>query len=158
MKNERVFKTIKLLYELTNKLINEKEICFDTETTSIDANEAELVGLSFSIKEHEGFYVPCPADRSETEKILAAFKPLFDDESKTWIGQNIKYDLLVLRQAGVKRYGLSKPEVAAAHAEGLTFTSNFTREHFEDQVRVAKEHMNRYSLWSGSHSRKRKSF
>ena len=82
---------------LIKTLQAEEEICFDTETTNIDANLAELVGLSFSIKPGEGYYIPCPADRSATEKILLQFAPLFNDESKTWIGQNLKYDLLVLK-------------------------------------------------------------
>jgi DNA polymerase-1 len=75
----------------------EEEICFDTETTNIDANLAELVGLSFSIKPGEGYYIPCPADKTETQNILAQFASIFNDENKTWIGQNLKYDLLVLK-------------------------------------------------------------
>jgi len=66
------------------KLMAEKEICFDTETTNIDANEADLVGLSFSIKPTEGYYIPCPADRKETEAILAQLQPLF--EKQTFFG------------------------------------------------------------------------
>lgn len=73
------------------------EICFDTETTGIDANTAELVGMSFCFKPGEAWYVPCPANRDESLNILAHFKPLFADEQKTWIGQNIKYDLLVMK-------------------------------------------------------------
>lgn len=73
------------------------EICFDTETTHIDANLAELVGMSFSVKPTEGYYIPCPADKNATRQILEQLLPLFNDESKTWIGQNLKYDLLVLK-------------------------------------------------------------
>lgn len=76
---------------------NAKEVSFDTETTNIDANLAELVGLSFSLKPREGLYVPCPPDREETLALLAELKPLFEDRSRTLIGQNIKYDLLVLK-------------------------------------------------------------
>lgn len=83
--------------DLMKKLADHDEICFDTETTNIDANLAELVGLSFSVTAGEGYYIPCPADRSATEAILEQCKPLFQDESKTWIGQNLKYDLLVLK-------------------------------------------------------------
>ena len=83
----------------------EKEICFDTETTNIDANLAELVGLSFSIKPGGGLYIPCPAERAETDKILQELKPLFDDASRVWIGQNIKYDLLVLKWYSVEPAG-----------------------------------------------------
>ena len=78
-------------------LLEQKEFCFDTETTNIDANEAELVGLSFSYKKGEGYYIPCPADRNETQKILTQLQPLFDHPTIVWIGQNLKYDLLVLK-------------------------------------------------------------
>jgi len=72
-------------------------ICFDTETTNIDANLASLVGMSFSVKPGEAFYVPCPENRDECLSLLTKFKSLFADTSKTWIGQNIKYDLLLLK-------------------------------------------------------------
>ena len=86
--------------KLLAALKNEKEISFDTETTHIDANCADLVGLSFAIKPGEGWYVPCPEDRHQTLAILEKFRPLFDDESKTWIGQNLKYDILMLKWYG----------------------------------------------------------
>jgi DNA polymerase I len=88
---------IKKLLDELNKF---SEICFDTETTHIDANQADLVGLSFSVKPTEGYYVPCPEDRNETLAILEKFKTLFNDTSKTWIGQNLKYDLLMLKWYG----------------------------------------------------------
>lgn len=81
---------------LVNKLLDVQEICFDTETTHIDANLAELVGMSFSIGLAEAWYVPCPTDRTATMAILQQFEPLFKKASVTWVGQNIKYDLLVL--------------------------------------------------------------
>lgn len=90
---------------LVKKLSQATEICFDTETTSIDANDAELVGLSFSTREHEAWYVPCSTDQSNTKKILAHFEPLFNDKTKTWVGQNIKYDLLVLKWYGIEIAG-----------------------------------------------------
>ncbi|HKZ65397.1 MAG TPA: DNA polymerase I [Chitinophagaceae bacterium] len=83
--------------ELITELEKHDEICFDTETTGIDANDAELVGLSFSVIAGEAFYVPCPADQEKTKAILSNFNSLFTDQNKTWIGQNIKYDLLVLK-------------------------------------------------------------
>ncbi|HEX7846071.1 MAG TPA: DNA polymerase I [Chitinophagaceae bacterium] len=83
--------------KLAAELKKHTEICFDTETTGIDANDAELVGLSFSIKPGEAFYVPCPADQKRTKEILAHFDSLFADKKKTWIGQNLKYDILVLK-------------------------------------------------------------
>ncbi len=73
------------------------EICFDTETTGIDANEAELVGLSFAAVPGKAYYIPCPANRDEVIPLLALLQPLFNNENITWIGQNIKYDLLILK-------------------------------------------------------------
>ncbi len=81
------------------------EICFDTETTGIDANDAEIVGMSFSVKAGEGFYVFCPADTAETTRRLQFFKPLFEDASKTWVGHNIKYDMLILKWQGIEIAG-----------------------------------------------------
>jgi len=81
------------------------EICFDTETTGIDANDAELVGLSFSVKPGEAWYVPCPADQKRTREILRLFEPLFNDKNKTWIGQNTKYDLLMFKWYDVELKG-----------------------------------------------------
>jgi DNA polymerase I len=85
---------------LLQKLGSYAEICFDTETTHIDANLAELVGLSFSVKETEGYYIPCPEDRNATMEILQQCNVLFADKTKTWIGQNLKYDLLILKWYG----------------------------------------------------------
>lgn len=91
--------------KLVSSLLKQKEICFDTETTSIDANDAELVGMSFSYKAGEAYYVPCPAEQDKTKTILDWFEPLFADASKTWIGQNLKYDMLVLKWYGVELAG-----------------------------------------------------
>ena len=91
--------------ELIKELKQHKEISFDTETTNIDANIAELVGLSFCLKPHTGYYVPCPPDQEQTKKILSLFSELFNDESITWVGQNIKYDLLILKWYGVELKG-----------------------------------------------------
>ncbi|MBS1597092.1 MAG: DNA polymerase I [Bacteroidetes bacterium] len=82
---------------LVKQLMLQPEICFDTETTGIDANDVELVGLSFAFIPGEAYYIPCPADQNTTKKILAQFAPLFNDEKKIWIGQNLKYDMLVLK-------------------------------------------------------------
>jgi DNA polymerase I len=91
--------------KLVATLKKHDEICFDTETTGIDANDAELVGLSFSVTPGEAFYVPCPADQERTKEILAHFDALFADKKKIWIGQNTKYDLLVLKWYGVEIKG-----------------------------------------------------
>ncbi|HRG81026.1 MAG TPA: DNA polymerase I [Chitinophagaceae bacterium] len=91
--------------KLVSELKKHNEICFDTETTGIDANDAELVGLSFSVNPGEAWYVPCPADQDRTKEILSHFEPLFSDKKKTWIGQNTKYDLLVLKWYGIEPAG-----------------------------------------------------
>ncbi len=97
--------TNELINQLTNKLINHSEICFDTETTGIDANDAELVGLSFAVTPYEGYYVPCPANRDDCIALLNKFKPLFTDTAKIWIGQNLKYDMLMLKWYGFELAG-----------------------------------------------------
>lgn len=86
------------LAALAKKLSSVKEFCFDTETSSLDYFSLELVGLSFSIKPGEAWYVPTPSDREETMKILSYFKPLLESATIVKIGQNIKFDLLVLKQ------------------------------------------------------------
>ena len=80
-------------------------LCLDTETTSADAIDAELVGLSFSVAEKEAFYVAVPTNREEALKIVNIFKPLYEDESILKIGQNIKYDYEVLHKYGVTLKG-----------------------------------------------------
>ncbi|MFZ9660271.1 MAG: DNA polymerase I [Chitinophagaceae bacterium] len=91
--------------QLISLMLQEKEISFDSETTGLDANIAELVGLSFSWKTGEGYYVPCSKDRKETEALLEKFKKLFDRTDVLWIGQNIKYDLLMLKNYGYELKG-----------------------------------------------------
>lgn len=91
--------------ELIELLSKEKNICFDTETTGINANEAELVGISFSIKKHEGYYVPIPADQTEAQKIVNEFKPILENEQILKVGQNIKYDALMLKWYDVEVTG-----------------------------------------------------
>ncbi len=91
--------------DLLVKLSAEKEISFDIETTSVNANNAELVGLSFAFKAGEGYYIPLPDDEKLIRDLLHKFVPLFSDESKIWIGQNIKYDLLVLKWYGIELKG-----------------------------------------------------
>jgi DNA polymerase I len=90
---------------LVNTIATLSEVCFDTETTGLDANQAELVGLSFAWETGKAVYIPCPADQSETKKILDRFKPLWTKKELTWIGQNIKYDLLVLKWYGIEIAG-----------------------------------------------------
>jgi DNA polymerase-1 len=90
---------------LVDKLSAHREICFDTETTHIDPNLAELVGLSFSVQPGEGYYVPCSPNREACLAVLDLFKPLFDNPAITWVGQNIKFDLLLLKWYGIEPAG-----------------------------------------------------
>ena len=98
-------KTDEEIKSLIKYLSSFDEICFDTETTGIDANDAEMVGMSFSVKPGEGFYVYCPPDQKETSRRLSFFETLFNDTSKTWIGHNIKYDMLILKWYGYELAG-----------------------------------------------------
>ncbi len=93
---------IQALAELLSK---ENQFVFDTETTNIDVYSAELVGLSFAIKAHEAWYLPMPADRDECQKRLELLRPLFEDENIMKIGQNLKYDISMLAQYGIKVKG-----------------------------------------------------
>jgi DNA polymerase I len=85
---------------LVKELAAQKEICFDTETTDIDANLADLVGMSFSYEKGSGYFVSVPAVREEVIALLEKFRPVFESADILWIGQNIKYDMMML-----KRYG-----------------------------------------------------
>lgn len=91
--------------DLVSYLLQQKEICLDTETTSVNANEAELVGISFAYIPGEAYYLPVPANEAEAREILEWVKPVFDSENITKIGQNIKYDLLVLRNYDISVKG-----------------------------------------------------
>jgi len=94
--------------KLVKTLLQQNEICIDTETTGIDANNVELVGLSFSYKAHEGFYIPIANDgdgKEGAKHILNLFSALFEKTEIIWIGQNLKYDFLVLKWYGVEVKG-----------------------------------------------------
>ena len=82
-----------------------KILCLDTETTSTVTIDAELVGLSFAVEEHEAFYVPVPANRTEAQKIVDFFRPLYENPDILKVGQNLKYDLEVLHNYGVTLQG-----------------------------------------------------
>ena len=91
--------------ELIAMLMKQPEISFDSETTGIDANRAELVGLSFCYKTGEGYYVPCSSNREQVLALLNKLSALFQREDVNWVGQNIKYDLLILKCYGVELKG-----------------------------------------------------
>ncbi|MFC2767007.1 MAG: 5'-3' exonuclease H3TH domain-containing protein, partial [Prevotella sp.] len=108
-------KTVKTDYQLVDNEDIMREICdlfrtkkilsLDTETTSTNAIDAELVGLSFSVEENKAFYVPIPSNREEALRIVNIFKNVYEDETILKIGQNIKYDYEVLMNYGVRIQG-----------------------------------------------------
>ena len=91
--------------EIIQKLLTANILSLDTETTGMEPMDAELVGMSFSIAENEAFYVPVPADRDEALKIVNEFRPVFENENSLKVGQNIKYDMIVLENYGVEVKG-----------------------------------------------------
>lgn len=93
------------LDELINLLNSQSEFCFDTETTGLNTQTAELVGISFSVKKNEAYYVPVPENKEEAQKIVNEFKNLFSNPSIKKIGQNIKYDMAVLKRYGIEIKG-----------------------------------------------------
>ena len=90
---------------LVEYLLLQDEVCFDTETTSINAVDAELVGMSFSYQPGEAYYVPFPPEKDKIIALLAPFKPFFESDKILKIGQNIKYDMLVLKKYGCEVEG-----------------------------------------------------
>ncbi|WP_298221326.1 DNA polymerase I [Flavobacterium sp.] len=90
---------------LLQNLMNQTSVCFDTETTGIDALHAELVGMSFAFEKGKAFYVPFPENQQEAQILVDKFKPFFENESIEKIGQNIKYDLKILSHYGVQIKG-----------------------------------------------------
>ncbi|WP_419801970.1 DNA polymerase I [Mucilaginibacter sp.] len=97
--------TVEKRSELIELLSKQTSFCFDTETTGTDANQCELVGLSFSIEIGKGYYVPVPADQLETQQIVNEFKTVLEDQQIIKIGQNLKFDILVLKWYGVNLAG-----------------------------------------------------
>jgi len=85
---------------LIRELTTHNEIAFDTETTNIDANLADIVGMSFCCNKGKAWYVNMPESRDAVIAILELFKPIFDREDILWVGQNIKYDMIILRWYG----------------------------------------------------------
>ena len=104
-RNYKLVENEKDAEELYDFLLTNEILVLDTETTSTNPIDAELVGLSFAVKENEAFYVAIPSNRQEAEKFVNIFKPLYENPKILKIGQNIKYDLEVLRNYGVELKG-----------------------------------------------------
>ena len=90
---------------IIQKLLTTEILSIDTETTGTEPMEAELVGMSFSDAENRAYYVPVPANRDEALKIVNEFRPLYENENSVKVGQNIKYDMIVLQNYGVQVKG-----------------------------------------------------
>lgn len=91
--------------DLIQLLAKQKVFCFDTETTGIDANAAEMVGMSFAVKAGEAYYVPVPEDQDAAKALIGEFKEVFENEQIAKIGQNIKYDVIMLKWYDVEVKG-----------------------------------------------------
>ncbi len=105
MHDYHLIDTPELMKKLVGYLQLQEEFCFDTETTSVDARAAELVGIAFSYIPGEAYYIPVPESHQKSMEIIDIFKPVFENETIGKIGQNIKYDILVLKNYGVEVRG-----------------------------------------------------
>lgn len=102
----RIVQDAEALDQLVGMLLMKKEVSFDTETTSLDPLLCELVGISFSVEPHKAFYVPCyPHERDKTDRVLKKLRPVFESGSIAKIGQNLKFDIMVLNAYGVEVNG-----------------------------------------------------
>jgi DNA polymerase-1 len=97
--------TIEKRSALISDLLKQSAICFDTETTGLDVQQAELVGMSFAYKTSEAFYIPVSENREEAQALVNEFKVVFENTSSVKIGQNIKYDLSILKRYGIEIKG-----------------------------------------------------
>ncbi len=100
-KTYQLVDTLEKRKTLIKSLEKTREFCFDTETTSTDPHYAELVGIAFSFKPNEAYYVPFPADKKEANSLMEEFKPAFENDKIQKVGQNIKYDVIVVQKYGV---------------------------------------------------------
>jgi len=101
----QLIETTELRKELAHFLSIQKEYCFDTETTNIDAVEAEVVGIAFSYYKGDAYYVPLPEDQNEAQLIINDFKEVLENPSILKVGQNVKYDILALKKYGINVAG-----------------------------------------------------
>ena len=130
--------------DLVSKLFMQKSFCFDTETTGLDMFLSDLVGMSFCFKEGEAYYVTLPTDKIESTEVLREFKVIFESEHIEKIGQNIKFDLLMLAQYGIQLKGkffdtmiahyLVQPELRHGMDYLAEIYLNYRTIHYEDVV------------------------
>ena len=103
--NYELIETEEQIESLVQKLLISEFVCLDTETTSLNTIDAELVGLSFSVKENEAFYVPIPRDFHAAKNIVEKFRAVYENTNILKIGQNLKYDMEVLLNYGIELRG-----------------------------------------------------
>lgn len=101
----KIVKTEKERQDLLKLLLTQKMICFDTETTGLDPRAALPLGLAFSFKSHEAYYVVCPEKQEEAIEVLEEFRPVFEDEAIEKVGHNLKYDVTLLKWHGIEVHG-----------------------------------------------------
>lgn len=136
-----VVDTTQALDSLAADLSVQKEFCIDTETSSLDVWNNELVGLSFSFKKGEAYYVPVPEDRAQTEKIVKRFAAVLTDSNILKIGQNVKFDYLMLKRYGVEMQGPFFDTMIAHHLvqPGLKHNMDFLAETYLNYTPVSIE-------------------
>ncbi|TRX71674.1 DNA polymerase I [Carboxylicivirga sp. M1479] len=129
------------LASLRAELSTKKQFCFDTETTSVNAMEAELVGLSFSWKAHEAYYVPVMNNGVVDTDITASFKAIFADDKITKVAQNLKYDMLVLKNYDITIKGPFFDTMVAHHLlyPGLKNGMDFMAETYLNYTPISYE-------------------
>ena len=129
------------LASLKAELSVQSRFCFDTETTSVHAMEAQLVGMSFSWKEHEAYYVPVPANKEEAIELVKGFKEIFEDGNITKIAQNLKYDMLILKNYGINLAGPFFDTMVAHHLlyPGLKNGMDFMSETYLNYTPISYE-------------------
>lgn len=103
--NYHIVKTAADRKKLIAKLLEQKTICFDTETTGLDPRKALPLGIAFSFKPHEGYYVVCPENEDEAAAVLDEFREVFENESIEKVGHNLKYDVTLLKWHGIEVRG-----------------------------------------------------
>lgn len=136
-----VVDTTQALDSLAADLSVQKEFCIDTETSSLDVWNNELVGLSFSFKKGEAYYVPVPEDRAQAEKIVKRFAAVLTDSNILKIGQNVKFDYLMLKRYGVEMQGPFFDTMIAHHLvqPGLKHNMDFLAETYLNYTPVSIE-------------------
>lgn len=132
------------------KLMQQTEVCFDTETTSVNTMDAALVGISFSWCEGEAYYLPIPEDQESAHGVIAQLRPFFESDSISKVGQNMKYDLLVLRHYGIEVQGTMFDTMIAHYLlqpdlrHGMDYLAeiylNYQTIHYEDMVGKKGKH------------------